>query len=82
MKAFITTFIVFATILLTSCNGEAQKPTALTTSADMQVIQFHTAHRCATCLKIEELTKKTLANYFPNIPFSLVNAEDKKNEKI
>lgn len=82
MKAFITTFIVFATILLTSCNSDAQKPTALTTSADMQVIQFHTAHRCATCLKIEELTKKTLANYFPNIPFSLINADEKKNEKI
>jgi hypothetical protein len=33
-------------------------------SADMQVIQFHTEHRCATCLKIEELTKKTLASHF------------------
>lgn len=51
-------------------------------SADMQVIQFHTEHRCATCLKIEELTKKTLASHFSTIPFSLINAEDKKNEKI
>lgn len=82
MKALTTILFVFATILLSACKGEAQKPTAVTTSADMQVIQFHTEHRCATCLKIEDLTKKTLANYFPNIPFSLVNAEDKKNEKI
>ncbi|MFZ1676683.1 MAG: nitrophenyl compound nitroreductase subunit ArsF family protein [Saprospiraceae bacterium] len=48
----------------------------------IQVIQFHNEHRCATCLKIEELTKKTLADYFPDIPFSLVNVEDKKNKKM
>ena len=82
MKALTTVFIVFSTILLSACNGEAQQPTASKMSADIQVIQFHTEHRCATCLKIEELTKKTLASHFSAIPFSLINADDKKNEKI
>lgn len=82
MKTLPASLIVFATILLAACNGQAQKPTAAPTSKTMQVIQFHNEHRCATCLKIEELTKKTLADYFPTIPFSLVNVEDKKNEKM
>lgn len=34
-----------------------------------------------TCNKIEALTKETLKAY-PNIPFLLVNVDDKKNEKI
>jgi hypothetical protein len=34
-----------------------------------------------TCNKIEELTRETLKSY-PTIPFSLVNVEDAKNQKI
>jgi hypothetical protein len=82
MKTLPVSLFVFAAILLSACNGEAQKPTATPSGSTMQVIQFHNEHRCGTCLKIEELTKKTLADYFPAIPFSLVNVEDKKNEKI
>lgn len=82
MKTFPISLYIFAAILLSACTGEAQKPTAAPSGATMQVIQFHNEHRCVTCLKIEELTKKTLADYFPAIPFSLVNVEDKKNEKM
>lgn len=82
MKTLPLSLFVFAAIMLSACTGEAQKPTVAQTGTSMQVIQFHNEHRCATCLKIEELTKKTLADYFPSIPFSLVNAEDKKNEKM
>jgi hypothetical protein len=82
MKALTTTLFVFATTLFPVCNSEAQQPTAPSTSAGMQVIQFHNEHRCETCLKIERLTKKTLTDYFPTIPFSLVNVEEKKNEKM
>jgi phosphoribosylanthranilate isomerase len=70
-------------LLLTACNSEAQntKQTSTTTSdAKIEVIQFHSEHRCMTCNKIESLTKETL-NVYPNIPFSLVNVDDKKNEK-
>lgn len=84
MKKIILTS-VFATVLLlfVSCNGNAQtKTTAVKTKATaaIQVIQFHSEHRCMTCNKIEELTKVALKKY-PTIPFSLVNADDKKNEK-
>jgi maltose-binding protein MalE len=70
-------------LLFTACNSEAQntKQTSTTASdAKIEVIQFHSEHRCMTCNKIETLTKETLKAY-PNIPFSLVNVDDKKNEK-
>jgi hypothetical protein len=46
------------------------------------VIQFHSEHRCMTCLKIEKLTRATLANNFPGMTFTLVNVDDKKNAKM
>lgn len=79
-------FYSLATLLLllfTVCNSEAQntkQTSTATTDAKIEVIQFHSEHRCMTCNKIEELTKETLKAY-PNIPFSLVNVDDKKNEK-
>lgn len=79
-KLNIIWFVIAA--LLIACNGKAQQPTIQPSSKTIQVIQFHSEHRCMTCLKIEELTRATLAGYFPDIPFSLINVEDKKNEKI
>ena len=71
---------IFATLLLlfVSNNGNAQAKKA--TATTVQVIQFHSEHRCVTCNKIEELARIALKKY-PTIPFSLVNADDKKNEK-
>ena len=79
MKKVILTS-VFATFMLlfVSYNGNAQAKK--TTATTVQVIQFHSEHRCMTCNKIEELARIALKKY-PTIPFSLVNADDKKNEK-
>jgi phosphoribosylanthranilate isomerase len=79
MKRIILTS-VFATFMLlfVSYNGNAQAKKATATA--VQVIQFHSEHRCMTCNKIEELARVALKKY-PAIPFSLVNADDKKNEK-
>lgn len=70
---------VFTTLMMLSVSfiGNAQTKNVST----VQVIQFHSEHRCMTCNKIEELTKVALKKY-PTIPFSLVNADDKKNEKL
>jgi hypothetical protein len=81
MKKLISTFFILAAFVLTSCNSKAQQNSNQTT-ATIQVLQFHLEHRCVTCLKIEKLTRATLTNYFPSIPFSLVNVEEKKNEKM
>lgn len=70
-------------LIFTASNIKAQttkQASASSSDIKIEVIQFHSEHRCKTCIKIEELTKETLKAY-PNIPFSLVNVDDKKNEK-
>jgi len=77
---------VFATfmLLIISCEGNSQTKKATektaTSKATIEVIQFHSEHRCMTCNKIEKLTRETLKE-FKDIPFSLVNVDDAKNEK-
>jgi len=79
-------FFSFATLMMllfTACNSEAQntkQTTNATSDAKIEVIQFHSEHRCMTCNKIEKLSREALKD-FPSIPFSLVNVDDKKNEK-
>lgn len=62
---------------LCGSDAYAQTPAAAT----IKMIQFHSEHRCKTCLKIEEMTKAVLKQY-PDIPFSLVNVDDKKNKAL
>ncbi len=81
MKNLILFFAVFTACMLSSVNSKAQnnKPVVIPKPANIEVIQFHSEHRCRTCLKIEQLTKKTLTNYFANIPFKLVNVDEARN---
>ncbi|MDP1725597.1 MAG: nitrophenyl compound nitroreductase subunit ArsF family protein [Bacteroidota bacterium] len=81
MKNLILFFAVFTACVLSSVNSKAQnnKPAVIPKPTSIEVIQFHSEHRCRTCLKIEQLTKKTLTNYFTNIPFKLVNVDEAKN---
>ena len=69
-------------LLFISNLGIAQVKKAVVSNPkkSIEIIQFHSEHRCMTCNKIEELTRETLKNY-PSILFSLVNVDDKKNEK-
>ena len=64
--------VLFASMafMFTARNSEAQqnKSTVATNKATIEVIQFHSEHRCVSCLAIEKFTKKTLADYFPTIP--------------
>ena len=79
-KSFILILLLLSQVF-ESCNSEAQGTVQKLNSANIQVIQFHSEHRCMTCNKIESLTKETLKSY-PQIAFVLVNVDDKKNEKI
>lgn len=83
MKNLSLTLFAFMAFMFTACNSEAQqsKSTVTANKPAIEVIQFHSEHRCVSCLAIEKFTKKTLADYFPTIPFSLVNVDDKKNAK-
>lgn len=84
-KRILTSVLAAFLLLFVSYNGNSQtkKSTTKTSTAKatIEIIQFHSEHRCMTCNKIEKLTRLTLKD-FPAIPFSLVNVDDAKNEKI
>jgi len=70
-------------LIATACNSEAQSSKQSANSnvkETIELIQFHSEHRCMTCNKIETFSKETLKT-FKEIPFVLVNVDDKKNEK-
>lgn len=54
----------------------------------IEVIDFHTTHRCKTCLKIENNAKKLLQTSYKKqmksgkISFSTINVDKRKNYKI
>ena len=82
-KNIILSLATLMLLLFTAYNSGAQstKQTPITTTdAKIEVIQFHSEHRCMTCNKIEQFTRAALKD-FPGIPFSLVNVDEKKNEK-
>jgi hypothetical protein len=81
LKYLFLSLVTPILLLFTACGSEAQnnKPSSNTASdVNIEVIQFHSEHRCMTCNKIEALTQETLQNY-SSIPFSLVNVDDSKN---
>ncbi len=59
----------------------AQTKVASVVKSNVEIIQFHSEHRCVTCLKIEELTKETVKSY-TGMRFKLVNIDDTKNAKM
>ena len=83
MKKISIVLFAFMAFMFTACNSQAQqnKQTVAANKPTIEVIQFHSEHRCVSCLAIEKFTKKTLADYFPAIAFTLVNVDDKKNAK-
>ena len=81
MKKIIISIVTLFTVLLFNSGSLAQKTVTVQTTG-FEVIQFHSEHRCVTCVKIEKLTRATLAKTYPAIPFRLINADDKKKAKI
>lgn len=71
-------FLSIVLFTLLTNNSFAQTATS---KPGVEIIQFHSEHRCVTCMKIEDLTKETLKS-FTGMPFKLVNVDDAKNEKI
>ena len=67
-----------------SCKNEAKEETKIsenTVQTDIQLIQFHTEHRCETCNNIEKLSKETIKGN-EAISFVLYNVDDEKNAKV
>lgn len=80
MKLFFSTAVVLISLVAICTNTHAQQKQGVAPA--IQVYQFHLEHRCVSCRKIELFTRKTLADYFPSLNLTLINVEDKKNEKM
>jgi len=90
MKKFNILVLILVSALLFSCNEKVkkEKSTVETLTNRVEVIDFHSTHRCMTCNAIEANTKYTLDTYFPNelkkesIIFKVVNVDDEENYKM
>ena len=85
---FITVLAI--SLALTSCNGQNKSnDNSLDESVSkIEVLDFHSTHRCMTCNAIEANTKYTLNTFFlkemkeDKITFQVINVDEKENEKI
>jgi len=90
MKQIRIFTILALSLMLFSCNANAQnEQKAKNTSQNIiEVIDFHSTHRCNTCNSIEANTKYTLDNYFATelkdgkITFQSINVDNDKNFKM
>lgn len=81
-KSVFTSVLATMMLFFTMCNAQsAKKQVKKASTSSIQVIQFHSENRCKTCNLIEKLTRETLQKY-PAIPFTLINVDDNKNEKM
>ncbi|WP_166961806.1 nitrophenyl compound nitroreductase subunit ArsF family protein [Yeosuana marina] len=90
MKTIKFLSILAISLIFTSCNGQDKnKTTSLNKSiSKIEILDFHSTHRCMTCNAIEANTKYTLNTYFAKelkddkITFQVINVDKKENEKI
>lgn len=88
MKTIKFFTVLAISLILTSCNGQDKNnPNSLDQSVSkIEVLDFHSTHRCMTCNAIEANTKYTLDTYFAKelkddkITFQVINVDE--NEKI
>ncbi len=90
MRTFKFFTVLAIGLMLTSCNEQNKiedQPLDQTISK-IEVLDFHSTHRCMTCNAIEANTKYTLNTYFSRelkedkITFQVINVDEKENEKI
>ena len=78
---FISVFTTLV-LFLTGINVSAQNAKKeLANKPLIEVIQFHSEHRCVTCNLIEKLTREAIKTN-SDVTFKLVNVDDKKNDKL
>jgi hypothetical protein len=90
MKSLTQYLMLISVLFLASCSGRAQSSEIQQEkNADrIEVLDFHTDHRCKTCLTIEKLTKTILADTYAEemekgrITFQLINVDEEENLAI
>lgn len=91
-KHIILSLSTLILLIFTSCNNQAQTNNQnnedLVQVSKIEVLDFHSTHRCMTCNAIEANTKYTLDTYFAEeiengaMTLQIINVDDKENEKL
>ncbi|MCF8274587.1 MAG: nitrophenyl compound nitroreductase subunit ArsF family protein [Flavobacteriaceae bacterium] len=82
--------LLVISFLLTSCYGQnkSKDNDSNVSISKIEVLDFHSTHRCMTCNAIEASTKYTLDTFFSEqvkngkITFQVINVDKKENEAI
>ncbi len=97
MKTLFYTIFLSISLFITSCSGKAQNQNSTDNMGNktevsgpnrIEILDFHNEHRCVSCVSIESYAKETLNTYFAKemqngkITFTLLNADDPKNETM
>ena len=88
MKNISLQLMLLTSLLLYSCKSEAQKMVGGTGNAQVEVIDFHSTHRCVTCLAIENVARNVVETDFAaemksgKIVFKTIDVDDAKNLKL
>jgi len=90
MKTFKFFTVLTISFLLSSCYGQTKsnEKNVNPSISKIEVLDFHSTHRCMTCNAIEANTKYTLNTYFSKelkankVTIQIINVDEKKNEKI
>lgn len=87
-----TLIILISTVLLFSCGQEnkenKQVDVKMPTKNHIAIYDFHTDHRCETCIAIEAAARETLNKNFKSqlndstITFTLINADSEENQAV
>jgi hypothetical protein len=91
MKQTLLLIASFAMLLFYSgCKNQENNNTVTTalSDSDVSVYYFHFTNRCATCLAVEENSKKAVEELYPNevktgdYSFTSLNLDDKVNKSL
>jgi hypothetical protein len=90
MKTIKFLSVLAISIMFTACNAQNKSSNQAVDQSvsKIEVMDFHSTHRCMTCNNIESNTKYTLNTYFANelkegrIVLKIINVDEKANEKI
>lgn len=90
MKKLMSLLSLSFLMFLISLDGisQTEEQSTMVTNNLVQVIDFHSTHRCATCNAIEKKTKETLNEYFKEemdngtVTFQAINVDKKENLEI
>lgn len=83
--------LAFAWFVMVGCNSrptDTNKVSTLTKADVVEVIDFHSTHRCITCMAIEKTSKKVVEESFfdelkaGKVIFRVLNIDDPENKEI